>query len=40
MKQTPLPFVKDSNRTYEKTDADEVQIASGQSGLEKGQCTV
>ena len=40
MDQTPLPFVMDDNRTYEKTGASEVWIASGQSGLEKRQCTV
>ena len=36
----PLLFVMDDNRTYKKTGADEVWIASGQSGLEKHQCTV
>ena len=40
MDQTPLAFVVDDNRTYEKTGVDEVWIASSQSGLEKRQCTV
>ena len=38
--QIPLLFVMDDNRTYEKTGAEEVWVASGQSGLEKRQCTV
>ena len=40
MDQTPLPFVMDDNITYIKTCADEVWIASDQSGLKKRQCTV
>ena len=40
MDQTLLPFVMDGNRTYEKTDADKVWIASGHSNLEKRQYTV
>ena len=40
MDQTPLPFVLDDNKTYDKKGADEVWIASGASGLEKRQCTV
>ena len=40
MDQTPLPFVLDDNKTYDKVGAKEVWIASGQSGLEKRQCTV
>ena len=40
MDQTRLPFVMDDKRNYEKNGADEVWIASGQSGLEKRQCTV
>ena len=40
MDQTSLPFVMGDNRTYEKTDVDEVWIASDQAGLEKRQCTV
>ena len=37
MDQTALPFVMDNNRTYDKTDADEVWVASSQSGLDKRQ---
>ena len=33
MDQIPLSLVVDDNRTYEKTVADEVWIASDQSGL-------
>ena len=40
MDQTPLPFVLDDNKTYEKQGAEEVWFATGQSGLEKRQCTV
>ena len=40
MDQTLLPFVMDDNRTYEKTGVYKVLIASGQSDLEKLQCTV
>ena len=40
MDQMPLPFVMDDNRTHEKTGADEVWIASGQSDLEKFQCNI
>ena len=40
MDQTPLLLVMDDNRTYKKTDADEVCIVSGQSGLEKRHFTV
>ena len=35
MDQTPLSFAMGDNRNYEKICADEVWIASGQSGLEK-----
>ena len=35
-----MAFVMDDIRKYEKTSADEVWIASGQSDLEKRQCTV
>ena len=38
--QTPFPFVMDDNTTYIKTCADEVWIASDQSGLKKRQRTV
>ena len=40
MDQTTLPFVLDDNKTYDKKGAAEVWIASGQSGLEKHQCTI
>ena len=40
MDQTLLPLVMDDNRTYEKTGVYKVLIASGQSDLEKLQCTV
>ena len=40
MDQTPLPFVLDDNKTYYKKGAEVVWIASGQSSLEKRQCTV
>ena len=40
MDQTPLPFVLDDNKTYEKKGSKEVWLASGASGLEKRQCTV
>ena len=39
MDQTLLPCVMDDKRTYESTGADEVWIPSGQSGLERRQCT-
>ena len=39
MDQTSLSFVMDG-RTYEKTGADKVQIASSQSSHEKRQCAV
>ena len=34
MEQMPLHFVMDDNRTYEKTDADEVWRASDQPAFE------
>ena len=40
MDQTPLRFVMDDNKIYKKTGADEVWLASGQSGLKKSQCTI
>ena len=40
MDQTPLPFVLDDGKTYDKTGVDEVWCASGASGLDKRQCTV
>ena len=40
MDQTPLPFVMDDGKTYDKTGSSEVWVASGSSGLEKRQCTV
>ena len=40
MDQTPLPLELDDKKTYEKRDAEEVWSATGQSGLEKRQCTV
>ena len=40
MDQTSLPFVLDGDTTYQKTGANEVWIASGQSGLERRQCAV
>ena len=39
MDQTLLPCVMDDKRTYESTGVDEVWIPSGQSGLERRQCT-
>ena len=38
--QTPLLFVIDDNKTYDKKGAEGVWIASGQPGLEKRQCTI
>ena len=38
MDQTPLPFVLDDGKTYDKTCVDEVWCASGASGLDKRQC--
>ena len=35
MDQTPLSFAMGDNRNYDQICADEVWIASGQSGLEK-----
>ena len=40
MDQKLLSIVVDGNKTYAKTGADEVWIASGQSCLEKPQCTI
>ena len=40
MDQTPLPFVLDDNRTYDTVGAKEIWVRSGQSGLDKRQCTV
>ena len=40
MDQTPLPFVLDDGKTYEKKGLKEVWAQSGQSGLDKRQATV
>ena len=40
MDQTMLQFVLDDNKTYDKKEAGQVWIASGQSGLEKRQCII
>ena len=40
MDQTPLLFVLDDNRTYDTVGAKEIWVRSGQSGLDKRQCTV
>ena len=40
MDQMPLPFVLDDNRTYDTVSAKEIWVRSGQSGLDKRQCTV
>ena len=40
MDQTPLPFVLDDNRTYDTVGAKKIWVRSGQSGLDKRQCTV
>ena len=40
MDQTPLPLVLDDNRTYDTVGAKEIWVRSGQSGLDKRQCTV
>ena len=40
MDQTPLPFVLDDSRTYDTVGAKEMLVRSGQSGLDKRQCTV
>lgn len=40
MDQTPLFLVMDNNTTSKNTVANEIWIASGQSRLKKGQCTV
>ena len=40
MEQMPLHFVMDCNRTYEKTDADEVWTASDQPAFENRHWTV
>ena len=40
MDQTPLPFVMDDDKTYNKTGSKEIWCTSGLSGLEKRQCTV
>ena len=40
MDQTPLPFVLEDNRTYDSVGAKEIWVRSGQSGLDKRQCSV
>ena len=40
MDQTPLPFVLEDNKCYDTKAVDEVWCATGQSGLDKRQCTV
>ena len=40
MDQTPLPFVLDDNRTCDTVGAKEIWVRSGQSPLDKRQCTV
>ena len=39
MDQTPLPFVLDDWKAYDKKDAKKVWAQSGQSGLDKRQAT-
>ena len=38
MDRTPLPFVMNEGKTYDKTGADGVWLASVSSGLDKRQC--
>ena len=40
MDQTGSSFVTDVGKTYETTNSKDVWCKSGQSGLDKGQCTV
>ena len=40
MDQTPLPFVLDDGKTYDKKGVKEVWVQSGQAGLDKRQATV
>ena len=40
MDQTPLPFVLDDGKNYDKKGVKEVWAQSGQSGLDKRQPTV
>ena len=40
MDETPLPFVLDDGKTYDKKGVKEVWVQSGQSGLDKRQATV
>ena len=40
MDHTPLPFVLDDGKTYNKKGSKEVWAQSGQSGLDKRQATV
>ena len=40
MDQTPLPFVLDDGTTYDAKGSKEICFTSGQSGLDKRQCTV
>ena len=40
MDQTPLPFVLDDGKTYDKKGVKEVWVQSGQSGLDKRQANV
>lgn len=40
MDQTPLPFVLDDGTTYDRKGSKEIWFTSGQSGLDKRQCTV
>ena len=40
MDRTTLPIVLDDNKTYDMKGAEELWIASDQSGLEKPQCAI
>ena len=40
MDQTPLPFVMDVGKSYNRAGAKEVWCERGASGLDKRQCTV
>ena len=40
MDQTPLLFVLDEGRTYDTVDAKAIWVRSGQSSLDKRQCSV
>ena len=40
MDRATLPIVLDDNKTYDKRGAEELWIASDQSGLEKPQCAI